>query len=116
MFSIKNFFSRSISMISEELSLYMYSVNNNLNVYDVIPYDMILEYGQNEAGNIKGYTHLWHGSSIIGEHIKLVKQKLNELFPEYNNLVQQFDEYLSSYQLKDINHIKTYPMGINNLM
>jgi len=85
------------AMIIEELLLYLIAVENDFNVYEVLPHDLILKHGVEEVGNMLNYVHVWKGSKYKKKNIDNIKRKILYEFNEYQRLVL---EYESDHMLK----------------
>jgi hypothetical protein len=48
-----------IGMACEELALYLYTLKNKKNIYDILPYVDVLKHGEAKAGNYHSYTHMY---------------------------------------------------------
>ena len=80
------------TMILEELMAHLYSLKYKFNVYDILPYDLVLKYGVRGTGDIKGYTHVWTNSKFHFYIIKLIKNKIKKEFPEKYDLVEFYEK------------------------
>ena len=87
-FKNKNF----IGMASEELALYLYQQKNNLNFFEILPYDDVLKYNETGAGNYHNYTHLYLGTKFEPKYVKLVRNKILKDFPKQKNLVDVYEK------------------------
>ena len=96
----KNF----IGMASEELALYLYSLNNDFKIHDILPYDDILEHDERGAGDRNNYTHLYRGTKFETRYVKLVRNKILKDFPKYVTHIQRYEDEVmkGSKQLKEI--------------
>jgi len=84
-----NFF---IGMACEELALYLYSLENNLNFCEILPYEDVLKYGERGAGNYHNYTHMYLGSKFNPKYVKLIRNKILKDFPEQLGLVERYEK------------------------
>ena len=80
-----------ISMISEELSLYLLAVKNSLRAYEVLPFEEVALHGSAKVGNMRKYTHMWFGTKFEPQYIKAMRHKIIKDFPEYEKLVLQYE-------------------------
>lgn len=81
-----------LGMILEELSLYLFTLNNGLRIYEVLPHDEVLEYGVEHVGNLRKYTHVWFGNKFKPIIIKAIKSKIKKDFPEYYELIEKYEQ------------------------
>ena len=89
---LKNIEGNAVSLISEELPLYLLSLKNNLKVLDILPNDLIKKYGVVGAGNMKKYTHMWFSTKLNSQYVEIMKLKIKKEFPKYDDLVKYYDE------------------------
>ena len=80
-----------ISMISEELSLYLIAQKNSLRIHEILPFDEVSVHGAAKVGNMRKYTHMWFGSKFNPQYIELMKKKINKEFPKYNDLIRDYE-------------------------
>jgi len=80
-----------ISIISEELVLYLVARLNNYKYQEILPYDDVLKNGSRITTNQKKYTHMWGDSKFNSKYIELIKLKTKKEFPLYSGLIDQFD-------------------------
>jgi len=80
-----------ISMISEELSLYLLAIKDNLRTYEVLPFEEVALHGSAKVGNMRKYTHMWFGSKFQPQYIKLMKKKIIKDFPEQEQLINHYE-------------------------
>lgn len=80
-----------ISMISEELSLYLLAIKNGLRTYEVLPYEEVALHGSAKVGNNRKYTHMWFGSKFQPQYIKLMRHKIIKEFPEQEKLILEYE-------------------------
>ena len=80
-----------ISMISEELALYLIGRRDGLRVFEILPYDEVLANGARHTANKRKYTHMWGDSKFNSKYIELVKLKIKKEFPESYSLVEKYE-------------------------
>ena len=80
-----------ISMISEELALYLVGVRDKLRVAEILPYDDVVANGARQTANEKKYTHMWGDSKFNPQYIEVMKLKIIKEFPEYSDLIKQYE-------------------------
>lgn len=91
-----------IGMASEELAMYLFSINNNLNVHEILPYVDIVKYGEKGAGNYHDYTHMYLDSKFQPKYVKLIRRKIIKEFPEHTITIQKYeDEIMNGSELLD---------------
>jgi len=76
-------------MILEEVSIHLTALKNKLNVYEILPYDLVQQYGQEKVGNMRNYTHMVSKSKYVPRYIEAMKAKIIKDFPEQEKLVRQ---------------------------
>ena len=81
-----------MTLISEEVAFYLTLLKYKYKVFEVLPYDLIVEHGQHHAGNIKKYSHYWGSSKTQAYHLNIIKNKLISDFPEYSTLIAQYEK------------------------
>jgi len=79
------------SMILEESTLYLVTVNNNYKVYGIIPPEIINQVDTPVMDNVDKYTHMWFASKFNERNIELIKRKIRTEFPYYRNIVDKFE-------------------------
>lgn len=80
-----------ISMISEELSLYLLATKNGLRIYEVLPFEEVALHGAAKVSNDRKYTHMWFGSKFEPQYIKLMRANIIKKFPEYRETVEKYE-------------------------
>lgn len=78
-------------MILEEVSLHFTILKHGLKVSEVLPYNLVCQFGNQKVGDIKKYTHMNSGTKFKPEYIELIKNKINNAFPDYYSLVEKYD-------------------------
>jgi len=78
-------------MILEEVSIHLTALKNKLNVYEILPYDLVQQYGQEKVGNMRNYTHMVSKSKYVPRYIEAMKAKIIKDFPEQEKLVRQYE-------------------------
>jgi hypothetical protein len=78
-------------IIVEELTSYLIANKYDLNVNEILPYDLIIKDNECIVGDVVGYTHLWLGTRFRCEIIELVKNKIKKLFPNQYYYVEKFE-------------------------
>jgi len=81
----------AISMISEELALYLVARKNNYSYQEILPYNHILKDGSRDETNKKKFTHMWGNSKFNPQYVEIMKRKIKKEFPEYSALVDEYD-------------------------
>ena len=74
-----------ISMISEEVALYLLARKNDLKYLEILPYDDILKNGSRQTANERKYTHMWGDSKFNPQYIEAMKLKTKKEFPQYSD-------------------------------
>jgi hypothetical protein len=80
-----------ISMISEELALYLVARKNNYSYHEILPYNHVLKDGSRDKTNEKKFTHMWGHSKFNLKYVELMKRKIRKEFPEYSALLDEYD-------------------------
>ena len=80
-----------ISMISEEVALYLLAMKDGLKYLEILPYDDILKNGSRQTANEKKYTHMWGDSKFNPQYIEIMKLKIKKEFPLYGELIDRFE-------------------------
>jgi len=80
-----------ISMISEEVALYLLAKKDGLKYWEILPYDDILKNGSRQTANEKKYTHMWGDSKFNPQYIEVMKLKTRKEFPLYSDLIDQYE-------------------------
>lgn len=83
----------------EELTLYLTKINYDLTYYDILPYEDIKQ-SIHKSGEKNKYTHMWFSSKYTKENIELIKNKIKIDFPEYYQIVENYDNYISIFDIK----------------
>jgi len=86
-------FSGSIyaGVICEELAFYLFSIKNNLNIYEIIPYKDVVKYTVEEAGNKHKYTHMYINSKFNVKYVKFIRKKIINYFPKYLKYIEKYE-------------------------
>jgi hypothetical protein len=94
------------SMITEELSMYLVALENNLKIHDILPYNEIIKINGNprSLGVIYGYTHMWFSTKFVKTNVELIKNKIKKDFPTYYHIVEEYDKYISKFNIKYLNY------------
>jgi hypothetical protein len=77
--------------ILDEQSFYLTAIEHELNIYDILPHDLVMERGISEAGNIIGYAHMWMKHKYLPENIRQIKHRILFSYPEYHDLVIKYE-------------------------
>lgn len=88
-----------IGMASEELALYLYSLNNDFNIHNILPYDDVLKYTEKGAGNYHNYTHMYLDSKFQPKYVKAIRLKILHDFPDAK-------KYINIYEKEVLNKTK----------
>jgi len=80
-----------LGMILEELSLYLFTLNKKLRIYEVLPHDEVLEHGVEKVGDLRKYTHMWFGNKFKPQIIKAIKLKIEKEFPDSYHLIEKYE-------------------------
>lgn len=93
-----------IGMAVEELAFYLYFLKNNLNAYEILPYEDVLKYGEHKAANYHKYTHLYLDSKFKTKYVKLVRNKIIKEFPHALKYIETYENEImkNSPYLKEI--------------
>jgi hypothetical protein len=78
-------------MILEEVSIHLTALKNKLNVYEILPYDLVQKHGQEKVGGMVKYTHMVSKSKYIPKYVELIKVKIIKDFPEQKGLVEHYE-------------------------
>ena len=81
-----------ISMISEEVAIYLLARRDDLKYIEILPYDNVLKNGSRQTANEKKYTHMWGDSKFHPQHIEIMKLKTRKDFPLYSDLINQYEK------------------------
>lgn len=95
-----------LGMILEELSLYLFMLNNKLRTYEVLPHDEVLKHGVEKVGDIRKYTHMWFGNKFKPQMIKIMKLRIKKDFPDKYSIVEKYEKDVISKLDKKI--VKKY--------
>ena len=79
-------------MILEEVSIHLTALKNKLNVYEILPYDLVKKHGQEKVGGMVKYTHMVSKSKYVPKYIDAMKAKIIKDFPEQTKLIQLYEE------------------------
>jgi hypothetical protein len=79
----------------EELSIYLYSKCNNLNVVEVLPRKLCEKVGIFKAGDIVKYSHMWFDSKFEMTYIHAIKNRIKIDFPQYYKYVTAYEKLFS---------------------
>lgn len=82
---------QTISIVSEELSLYLYALKNKLKVFDVLPRQEIINEGILAVAKRRKFTHLWFNNKFKPQYIEIIKLRIKKDFPESYHLVEKYD-------------------------
>lgn len=85
-----------ISMISEEVAIYLLARRDNLTYCEILPYNSILKNGSRQTANENKYTHMWGDSKFNPQYINAMKLKIKKEFPSYGELIDQYDNEVMS--------------------
>ena len=89
-----------ISMISEEVAIYLIAMRDNLKYLEILPYNDVLKNGSRQTANEKKYTHMWGDSKFNPQYIEAMKLKTKKEFPLYAELIDQYElEVLSKVEI-----------------
>jgi len=89
-----------ISMISEELAMYLVAMKEEYKYMEILPYDDVLKNGSRQTANVKKFTHMWGNSKFNPKYIEIMKLKTIKEFPKYSKLIEQFEtEVLKEVEL-----------------
>jgi len=88
----KLFDTHPLGMILEELSLYLFMINNDLRVHEVLPHNEVLEHGIEKVGNLRKYTHMWFGNKFNPQIIKAIKLKIKKEFPNKYQIIEKYEK------------------------
>lgn len=80
-----------ISIISEELGMYLVAKKNWFTYYEILPYNKMIKNGSRQTTNEKKYTHMWGVSKFKPQYIEIMKLKIKKEFPEYAKLIEQYE-------------------------
>jgi len=86
-------------IIIEELLLYLIAVENNYELVDILPYDLILKHGFVNVGNFINYCHVWQESKFKKEFIDDMRRKIQQDYFEYHHLVVEHDNRLKKLNI-----------------
>lgn len=90
------------TMILEEQLLYFVAVENDFDVSDIIPHDLINNLGMDEASNMFGYTHLWKGTKYDEENIIKIKGKIKHEYSGHYHILENYEKIYRE-ELKQFN-------------
>ncbi len=88
------------AMVLEELTFYFTVLQNDLKVYDILPYDDVYKYDETLAGDKHYYTHLWFYTKFQKKNIDLVKNKIKTHFSDMYYLVERYEDTLKKNKIK----------------
>lgn len=88
--------------VSEELCLYLASVEHNFRVHSILPYNDILSNSgnPNPVGNLYGYTHLLAKTKFLEKNIIRIKNKIMNDFPDKYSIVKAYELELKRKKIK----------------
>jgi len=86
------------TLILEEQLLYLIACENFFSVQEIIPTELITEYGIMDGGDRIGYLHLWRAVKYKTHIIDMIRKKIFFDFPEYYDTVLKYErEVLSKF-------------------
>jgi len=80
-----------ISMISEEVAIYLLAMRDELRYHEILPYDEVLKNGSRHTANERKYTHMWGDSKFNTQYVEVMKLKIRKEFPLFGDLIDQYD-------------------------
>jgi hypothetical protein len=89
-----------VGSLCEELAFYLLSLQHNSKIHQVLPYDLVVKYGQGEAANRVKYTHLWFNSKFKKVNVDKIKEKVKKEFSESYYLIEEFEKYLKKHNIE----------------
>ena len=92
------------TMIFEQFNLYHAVINKNMNFHKVLSDELITEFGINEAGSKIGYTHLLSGNKYVDYFVMLVRNKIINEYPEYEENIKLFEKSISGAKIEYLKH------------
>jgi len=92
------------TMIFEQFNLYHTVMNKKMNFYKVLSNDLISEFGLNEAGSKVGYTHLLSGNKYVDYFVMLVRNKIINEYPEFEENIRLFEKSISGANIRYLKH------------
>jgi len=93
-----------IGMVSEELALYFYCTKNKFKLYEILPYEDVLKYGEKGAGNYHNYTHMYLDTKFQPRFVKAIRMRILKDFPDAKKYVNKYENEVMS-KTKIINEI-----------
>jgi len=81
-----------ISMISEEVAIYLLAMRDELKYYEILPYDEVFKNGSRHTANERKYTHMWGDSKFNPQYIEVMKLKIRKEFPLYGELIDRYED------------------------
>lgn len=85
-----------MSMISEELALYIALVNEKYEYHNILPYDEISKNGHKGVGLKYKYTHMWFGTKYESRYVELIKLRIAKDFPNHIKTIEKYDNEVMS--------------------
>jgi len=92
------------TMIFEQFNLYHLGIIKKMKFYKVLSDELIREFGLNEAGNKIGYTHLLSGNKFVDYFVMLVRNKVINDYPEFEENIKRFEETITNAKIKYLKH------------
>lgn len=81
-----------IGMVCEELASYLHSLKLDLNSYQILPYDEVLELTENVAANKHNYTHMYLSTKFEPKYVKVIRFRILNDFPEASKYVMAYEK------------------------
>ena len=80
-------------LIAEQSLLYYILSENNIKPFEIFPYDEIVKrnFNWNSMAAKMGYCHMWSYTKYKESAIKKMKYKIINYFPEYNHIIEKFE-------------------------
>lgn len=79
------------TMVVEELTAYLVAIDNRFKIKDILPHEIIKNYGIDFAANKYKYTHLWFMSKYKPYNINLIKKMIKKKYNGYYKYVETFE-------------------------
>jgi hypothetical protein len=81
-----------LGMVLEELSLYLFTLNNGLKIYEVLPHDEVLKHGVEKVGDLRKYSHMWFTNKFKPQIIKAIKLNIKKNFPQSYQIIEKYEK------------------------
>ncbi len=96
------------TIIFEQFNLLHTGLQDNVKMYEIIPYSLVKETDFNTAGNKIGYTHLLSGNKYVGYFVMLIREKIKKQYPEYVQYLEEFEKTIVDANIIFSNHMNLH--------